>query len=50
MYRNNKKFSFLVKVLELFLRHPTLVLAYRKSEVILPVHAGWSELLFFTRW
>jgi hypothetical protein len=28
-FRNNRKFSFLVKVLELFLRHPVLVLAYK---------------------
>jgi hypothetical protein len=28
-YRNNKKFSPLVKVLELFFRHPILVLTYK---------------------
>jgi hypothetical protein len=28
-YRNNKKFTFLVKVLDLFLRYPILVLAYK---------------------
>jgi hypothetical protein len=28
-FRNNKKFSLLVKVLVLFFRHPILVLVYR---------------------
>jgi hypothetical protein len=30
-FRNNKKFSLLVKVLELFLRCPILVLAYKQK-------------------
>jgi hypothetical protein len=28
-YRNNKKFSLLVKILELFLKHPILTLVYK---------------------
>jgi hypothetical protein len=28
-FRNNKKFSLFIKVLELFLRHPILVLSYK---------------------
>jgi hypothetical protein len=30
-YRNNKKFTLLVKVLELFLRCPIMVLAYKQE-------------------
>jgi hypothetical protein len=30
-YRNNKKFSLLVKVLELFLRHPIIILVYKQG-------------------
>jgi hypothetical protein len=30
-FMNNKKFSLLVKVLELFFRHPILVLEYKEK-------------------
>jgi hypothetical protein len=30
-FRNNKNFSLLVKVLELFLRYPILVLAFKQE-------------------